>query len=90
MVAHFAINSLINKFDSLIGQVTVNIDILIVSETKPGESFQISQFIIEGFSIPYTVDGNVNCGGIMSFVREANLQNMFLLKILQHRIFLLI
>ena len=65
MVAHFAINSLINKFDSLIGQVTVNIDILIVSETKPGESFQISQFIIEDFSIPYTVDGNANSGRIM-------------------------
>ena len=32
--AHLNRNSLRNKFDTLIGQITGNIDILIVSETK--------------------------------------------------------
>ena len=56
IVAHLNIKSLRNKFDSLIGQITGNIDILMVSETTLDESFHISQFIIEGFGVPYRVD----------------------------------
>ena len=70
IVAHLNIKSLRNKFDSLIGQITGNIDILMVSETTLDESFHISQFIIEGFGVPYRVDWNFNGGGIMLFVRQ--------------------
>ena len=63
-------NSLRNKFGSLIGQITGNTDILMVSETKLDESFPIGQFFIEGFGITYRVDRNANGGGIMLFVRE--------------------
>ena len=51
IVAHLNINFLRNKFDILIGQITGNIDFLMVSETKLGESFPLGQFIIEGFGV---------------------------------------
>ena len=70
-------NSLRNKFGSLIGQITGNIDILMVSETKLDESFPIGQFFIEGFSILYRVDRNANGGGIMLFVRGHSLKTSF-------------
>ena len=70
IVAHLNINSLRNKFDSLIGQLTGNIDILMVSKIKLDESFPIGQFVIEGFGVPYRVDRNANGGGIMLFVRD--------------------
>ena len=71
IVAHLNINSLRNKFDSLIGQRTGNIDILMVSETKLDESFPIGQFIIErSENRPNREDQNGNGGGIMLIVRE--------------------
>ena len=69
-VAHLKINSLRNKFDSLISQMTGSIDILMMSETKLDDSFPIAQFIMEGFRVPYRVKRNGNGGGIMLFVRE--------------------
>ena len=51
ILADLNINSLRNKFDSLIGQITGSIDILMVSETKLDEIFPIGQFIIEGFTL---------------------------------------
>ena len=70
IVAHLNVNSLRNKFDSLAGQMTGNIDILMVSDVKLDESFLISQFIIKGFGVPYRVDRNANVGGIVLLVRE--------------------
>ena len=64
IVAHLNINSLRNKFDSLISQITSSIDILMISETKQDKSFPIGQFIIEGFSVPCRVDQNDNGGGL--------------------------
>ena len=52
IVAHLNVNSLRNKFDSLAGQMTGNIDILMVSDVKLDESFLIGQFIIKGFGAP--------------------------------------
>ena len=69
IIVHLNINSLRNMFVSLAGQITVHIDILMVSETELDEIFPIGQFIIEGFGIPYRVDQNANDGGIMLSVR---------------------
>ena len=71
IVAHLDINYLRNKSDSLIGQITGNIDILVVSKAKLDESFPIGQFIIEGFDVPYRVDRNSNGGGIPSKLLSA-------------------
>ena len=48
--AHLNINSLRNKIDYLIGQVTGNIDILMISKTKLDISFPTGQFLINGYS----------------------------------------
>ena len=43
-------------FDSFIGQISGNTDMLL-SETKLDESFPIGQFfIIEGFGVPYRAE----------------------------------
>ena len=69
-VAHLNINSLRNKFDSLIEQITWNIDILIISETKLDTSFPTGQFLINGYSELFRIDQNSQGGGIMLYVRE--------------------
>ena len=50
--AQLNINSLRNKFDSLINIINNNIDILMISETKLDPSFPTGQFYIHGFSEP--------------------------------------
>ena len=76
IVTDLNIISLRNKFDSLIGQITGNTDILMVSESKLNESFPIGQFITEGFSVPYRVDRNGKGGGVMLFAREDKSSNL--------------
>ena len=67
---HININSLRNKFDSLIEGIHGRIDILMISETKLDDTFPEGQFKIHGYSKPYRLDRNSNGGGIMIFVRE--------------------
>ena len=63
VVAHLNINSLRNKFDYLIEQITGNIDILMISETKLDSSFPMGQFLINGYhsELIETVKGVVLC-----------------------------
>ena len=68
--AHLNINSLRNKFDSLVRQIKGNVDILAISEIKLDESFPEGQFKIPGFRSPFRRDGNEFGGGIMVFVRK--------------------
>ena len=63
------INSIRNKFETLVSPVTSDIDILMISETKIDESFPLSQFMIDGFSIPYRCDRNAG-GGILVYFRN--------------------
>ena len=48
--AHLNINSFINRIDYLIEQITGNIDILMISETKVDISFPTGQFLNNGYS----------------------------------------
>ena len=64
------VNSIRNKFDSLINIINNNIDILMISETKLDPSFPTGQFHIHGFSEPYRFDRNSNGGGILLYIRE--------------------
>ena len=68
--AHLNINSLRNKFEQLKCMIMSAIDILIMTETKLGNSFPEAQFFTEGFSKPYRLDRTENGGGIMIYVRE--------------------
>ena len=70
VLAHININSIRNKFDTLVQQITNNIDILMISETKLDNSFPEGQFLIPGYSSPYRFERNCRGGGIMLYVRE--------------------
>ena len=70
IIRQLNINSLSNKYESLVQQITGNIDILMVSETKLDNSFPVSQFLIDGYTSPFRIDRDNNGGGIMLFVRE--------------------
>ena len=54
--AQININSIRNKFQFLASQIIINVDVLLVSETKPGDSFPAAQFLLDGFSKPYRLD----------------------------------
>ena len=79
IVAQLNINSIRNKFDSLVEMVKENVDILLISETKIDSSFPKVQFHIDGFTT-YRRDRNIYGGGILLYVREdipASLINLF-------------
>ena len=44
--------------------------LVMISETKIGDTFLHSQFSIGGFSTPYKLDRDSNGGGILSYVGE--------------------
>ena len=53
VLAHININSIRNRFDNLVHQITNNDDILMISETKLDNSFPESQYLSQGYSSPY-------------------------------------
>ena len=61
------INSVQNKFETLVSPVISDIDILMISETKIDESFPLSQFMIDVFSMPYRCDRKAHGGGILVY-----------------------
>ena len=69
IIAQLNINSLRNKFDSLVRTLHNNLDILLISETKIDSSFPTAQFQIEGYTT-YRLDRNANGGGILLYIRE--------------------
>ena len=70
IIGQLNVNSLRDKFESLVQQVTGNIDILMVLEMKLENSFPVSQFLIEDYSLPLRLDRDNNGVNIMIFVRE--------------------
>ena len=70
IISNLNINSLSSKFDDLKVLMTGMFDILVITETKLGNSFPVLQFHIDGFSIPYRLDRNRNGGGVTVYVRE--------------------
>ena len=68
-IAQLNINSLRNKFDSLVEILHSNVDILLILETKIDSSFPTAQFKIEGYTT-YRLDKNSNGGSILLHVRE--------------------
>ena len=49
------ITSNISKFEVLVNGVRCNVDILMISETKIDDSFPLTQFLIEGFTIQHHI-----------------------------------
>ena len=70
IIGQININSLRNKFEGLVQQITGNTDVLMVSETKLDNNFPVSQFLIDGYTPPFRLGLDNIGGGIMLFVRE--------------------
>ena len=72
IIAQVNINLIRNRFRTLVSLVTStsDLDILLISETKIDESFPLSQFMIDGFSMPYRRDRNAHGGGILVYFRN--------------------
>ena len=70
IVVHLNISYLKSTFDNLLGQITGNLDILKVSETKLNESRPVGQFIIDSFEVRYSEERDANGLGIMLLEKE--------------------
>ena len=71
IVAQINVNSIRNKFNTLIAGIQNKVDILLISETKLDETFLTRQFSIDGFTSPYRLDRNGFGGGLLAYVRES-------------------
>ena len=58
ILGHVNINSIRNKFDSLIYMADKNVDIFLISEAKLDDSLPSAQFKTEGFTTSYRYDRN--------------------------------
>ena len=70
LTGNLNIDSITNKLDQLKDTVLKYTDILVLTETKLGETFLISQFLMDGFSKPYKFDRNKHGGGVMVYIRD--------------------
>ena len=59
-----------NKYDILTDQITGNVDVMVISETKLDDSFPENQFKIPVYFSSFRLDRDQNGGGIVVFVRE--------------------
>ena len=62
IIGQININSISSKFNQLKELVLKHVEILVLCETKLDETFPSSQFHMDGFSLPYTLDRNRNSG----------------------------
>ena len=69
-MGHLNINSVRNKFEALTYIIDNNIDLLLISETKLGDSLPTVQFQMKGFSVPYRYNRNGKDGGLLLYIRE--------------------
>ena len=69
IIAELNINSLRNKFDSLVELVKGKVDVLVICETKLDKTFTKNTFLIDGYKKPYRKDRNGDGGGIAIYVR---------------------
>ena len=70
IIGHININSIRNKFESLVSFINNNLDIHMILETKTADTFPDSQFLLEGFSLPYRLDCTSKGEGILLYIRE--------------------
>ena len=72
IIGQLNINSVRHEFEGLVQQLTRNIDILMVLETKLDNSFPENQFLIDGCTSPFRLDRDNNGGYPMKFLSVKN------------------
>ena len=77
-MVHLNINSVRKKFEALAYIIDNNIDLLLISETKLGDSSPTVQFQMKGFSVPYRYNRNGKGAGLLLYIRE-NIQSNLLI-----------
>ena len=70
IITHLNINSIRNKFDSLVHKIKGNVDIMMISEMRLDNTFPVWPFLIDGFNEPIRLDRDKNGVGILLFIRE--------------------
>ena len=70
IIGNISINSISGKFDQLKCLISNHVDILVLTETKLGETFTTSSFLIDDFSSFFRLDRNRKGGGIFIYVRS--------------------
>ena len=70
LIADLNINSSRKDFEFLIPLIKYSIDVLMISETKLDENFPVNQFMINGFSAPFSLDQNDKGFGFIPCTRE--------------------
>ena len=70
LIGNLNINSIRNKFDQLKDTVLKYIGMLILTETKLDETFQISQFLMDGFFKSNKFEKNKHGGEVMVYIRD--------------------
>ena len=70
IIGHLNINSIRKKIEGLKYIIDKNVDILLISETKLDDTFPDSQFIIDGFHLPYRKDRDGRGGSLLLYVRD--------------------
>ena len=66
-MAELNINSIRNKFEELAENITKYVDILLIVETKLGDSFPTNQFRINGYQ-QFRVDRSCHGGGLLFYI----------------------
>ena len=56
VIGQLNINSIRNKFHFLCSKISLNLGLLLVSETKLDDSFPTAQFLMSGFFKPYRLN----------------------------------
>ena len=75
IIGNLNINSLSSKFDDMKMLMTGMFDALVITKTKLDNTFPVSQFHIDGFSVPYRLSRNRNGGGVIFMSQETSLTN---------------
>ena len=70
VIGNLNISSLPNKFNQLKEIVIKYVDILGLTERKLDDYFPNSQFLVDGFSEPFSIDRNKSVGGVIIYVRN--------------------
>ena len=70
VIGNLNISSLPNKFNQLKEIVIKYVDILGLTERKLDDYFPNSQFLVDRFSEPFSIDRNKSVGGVIIYVRN--------------------